>query len=178
MSPLHFENRSAADAPVCTRTFQDFFSVSGTDLIYHKDLLTKTMICTFVGCLHISPCSRQNWSFVHLTASCLHISCWYIYIYIYIFTDLYIWGRHVCTNVVACTFEGEMFAQMWVFAHFTAPQGLQPPYNFFQKAIHQTKKKSGNIRAKPLDLHASNGNKRLQETWAPWTKLVNDLHWI
>ena len=33
------------------------------------------------------------------------------------FTDLHIWGRRVCTNVVVCTFEGKMFAQMWLFAH-------------------------------------------------------------
>ena len=84
-------------------------------------LIKKTMICTFVGCLYIS---RQNWSFAHLTASCLHISGWYIF-----FTYMHIWGRSVCTNVVVCTFQGKMFAQMWlfahlwVFAHFTAPQG-------------------------------------------------------
>ena len=60
----------------------------------------KTMICTFVGCLHISVkieplhISRQNWTFAHLTASCLHISGWCI------FTDLHIWGRHLCRNVV------------------------------------------------------------------------------
>ena len=46
---------------------------------------------------------------------------------------LHIWRRHVCTIVVdvflkICTFEGNMFAQMWLFghlrffAHFTAPQ--------------------------------------------------------
>ena len=82
----------------------------------------KTMIYTFVGCLHIS---RQNWTFAHLTALCLHISGWCIF---YRFAQFC--GRRVCTNVVVCTFEGEMFAQMWlfahfvVFAHFTAPQGL------------------------------------------------------
>ena len=48
--------------------------------------------------LHIS---RQNWTFAHLRASCLHICGWCI------FTDLHICGRRVCTNWVVCTFEGE-----------------------------------------------------------------------
>ena len=74
--------------------------------------LMKTMICTFVGCLHIS---RKNLTFAHLTASCLHISGWCIFL-IFFITDLHIWGRRVCTNVVVCTFEGKMFAQMWLFA--------------------------------------------------------------
>ena len=59
---------------------------------------SKLKLCTFHGVM-----------FAHL---------WLIY---FSFTDLHIWGRRVCTNVV-CTFEGEMFPQMWLFAHFTGPQ--------------------------------------------------------
>ena len=51
----------------------------------------KTIICTFVGCLHFS---HQTWSFAHLTVSCLHkCGC------------MHIWGCSVCANVVVCTFE-------------------------------------------------------------------------
>ena len=51
----------------------------------------KTIICTFVGCLHFS---HQNWSFAHLSVSCFHkCGC------------LHIWGCSVCANVVVCTFE-------------------------------------------------------------------------
>ena len=62
--------------------------------------LMKTMICTFVGCFHISC---QNFTFAHLTASCLHISG-LMYFFFFFFTDLHIWGHRVCTNVVVCTF--------------------------------------------------------------------------
>ena len=71
--------------------------------------LMKKIICTFVGCLHIS---RQNWTFAHLTASCCTLV-----VDVFFFLDLHIWGRRVCTNVVVCTFESEMFAQMWLFTH-------------------------------------------------------------
>ena len=73
-------------------------------ILDNKKKKKKKRVCTFVGCLQIS---HQNLNFAHFTARCLHICGWYI------FTDLHIWGRHVCTNVVVCTFEGEMFAQMW-----------------------------------------------------------------
>ena len=69
----------------------------------------------------------SNWSFAHLTASGLHTSGWCNW------TDLHIWGRSVCTSVVVSTFQGKMLAQMqlfahlWVFAHFTAPQPSSVP---------------------------------------------------
>ena len=92
--------------------------------------LMKTMICTFVGwCLHIL---RQNWTFAHLKAWCLHICGWCIFFF-YRFAHLrekclhkcgclHIWGRNVCTNVgcLHINFVGEMFAQMWLFAHLWA----------------------------------------------------------
>ena len=54
--------------------------------------------------------------------------------FFFFFTDLHIEGavsaQMHCTNVVVCTFEGELFAEMWLFAHlwlcarFMAPQHL------------------------------------------------------
>ena len=77
----------------------DFFEVNW--------FFMKTMICTCQ--LHIS---HQNWTFAHFDGvmfAQLAVDEF--------FTDLHIWGRCVCINVVICTFEGEMFAQMWLFAH-------------------------------------------------------------
>ena len=85
--------------------------------------LIKTMICTFVGCLHI------------LTASCLHISGWCIF-FIYFYTDLHkFWGRRVCTNVVVCTFEGKIFAQMWLFAHLWFLH-ISPLHTYTASCLH------------------------------------------
>ena len=54
-------------------------------------------------------------------------------------------------------------------------RGLQPP-RIFQIAIFGQKKKSGNIRAKPLDFRASNGQDIRARDFSPppppWTKLV------
>ena len=60
------------------------------------------------------------------------------FFFFFFFTDLRICGRNgemFAQNEVVCTFVGEMFTQMWafahlwVFAHFTAPQPPPPPQN-------------------------------------------------
>ena len=101
-----------------------FFYSLETELIYHLYLtLLKWItdswwkqwfahlwdVCTSLW----DVCKFQNWTFAHLTASCLHISGWCI------FTE---WFAHWMEGAVFAQmwlFEGEMFAQMWLFAHFT-----------------------------------------------------------
>ena len=136
------------------------------------------MICTF----HVK---------IDLTASCLHINCWCIFLN----TNLHIWGRHVCTNVIVCTFEGANVCTNVVVCtfegenvctnvgvctfvvvcilHGSTRAAAPPPPIIFQKAIHQTKQNQiifGQNHS--ICMQAMETNIRTRDTSAHWTKLV------
>ena len=94
--------------------------------IWRRNVCTNVVVCTFEGELFAQMwliLDENNYLHIILWDVCtfhvkiepLHIWRRHVCTVVDVFflnTDLHIWGRRVCTNVVVCTFEGKMFAQM------------------------------------------------------------------
>ena len=105
--------RRRADAPVCTRTFQDSLCLL---LLLFLQFWDGFKLPSIWSIDEYNGLHNNLWDVCtfHVKIDPLHISRRDVCT---LMVDVYIFLQ-ICTNVGVCTFEGEMFAQMWVFAHF------------------------------------------------------------